>query len=82
MFTTGKVHFWLFPNLNDDSYGFFESFRPLYSVKGLKRKKKGKKKDGESKKKDGDDRDGQQQGEAKDEEEEEEEVHEGSTEMG
>ena len=77
MFTAGKIHFWLFPNLNDDNYGFFESFKPLYSVKGLKRKKK-KKKDNAPK---GEDRDDQQQGgtqqaEVRDEQEEEEEEEE------
>lgn len=47
MFTWGKHHFWLLPNLTEDC-GFFESFKPFYSHKimgveeetaGTKRKK-------------------------------------------
>lgn len=29
--TTGKLHFWLFPNLTED-VGFFASFWPIYTV--------------------------------------------------
>ena len=75
-FTGGKVHFWLFPNLNNDSYGILESFKPLYSVKGLKRKKKGKKKDTAAKKEDTGEQGGTQQGELKEEEEGEDEEEE------
>ncbi|CAI6343191.1 unnamed protein product [Macrosiphum euphorbiae] len=43
--TTGKLHFWLFPNLTED-VGFFASFWPIYtySVFYKKSAKKGKKK--------------------------------------
>lgn len=43
--TTGKLHFWLFPNLTED-VGFFASFWPIYtySVFYKKSSKKGKKK--------------------------------------
>ena len=34
----GKIHFWLFPNLNED-LGVIESFKPLYSIKKRKTKK-------------------------------------------
>ena len=30
--TLGKVQFWVFPNLNEEKYGFVDSFKPLYSV--------------------------------------------------
>ena len=30
--TLGKVHFWVFPNLNEEKYGFIDSFKPLYSI--------------------------------------------------
>lgn len=30
--TIGKVHFWVFPNLNEEKYGFVDSFKPVYSV--------------------------------------------------
>ena len=30
--TLGKVHFWAFPNLNEEKYGFVDSFKPFYSV--------------------------------------------------
>jgi len=36
--TMGKIHFWLFPNLNED-LGVIESFKPLYSIKKRKTKK-------------------------------------------
>jgi len=32
MLTTGKLHFWLFPNLTED-VGFFASFWPIYTVR-------------------------------------------------
>lgn len=32
VFSLGKVHFWLFPNLNEEKYGFFDSFKPFYSI--------------------------------------------------
>lgn len=32
VFTMGKVHFWVFPNLNEEKYGFFDSFKPFYSI--------------------------------------------------
>lgn len=31
LLTTGKLHFWLFPNLTED-VGFFASFWPIYTV--------------------------------------------------
>ncbi|CAI8055872.1 Translocation protein SEC62 [Geodia barretti] len=30
--TLGKVHFWVFPNLNEEKYGFVDSFKPIYSI--------------------------------------------------
>lgn len=30
--TLGKVQFWIFPNLNEEKYGFFDSFKPFYSI--------------------------------------------------
>ena len=30
--TLGKVHFWVFPNLNEEKYGFVDSFKPVYSI--------------------------------------------------
>lgn len=30
--TAGRVHFWIFPYLNDEKRGFVDSFKPLYSV--------------------------------------------------
>lgn len=49
--TIGKVHFWIFPNLENEKLGFIDSFFPLYSVETSsgdaekaakkKRKKKG-----------------------------------------
>ena len=30
--TLGKVHFWVFPNLNEEKYGFIDSFKPFYSI--------------------------------------------------
>ena len=30
--TLGKVHFWVFPNLNEEKYGIVDSFKPIYSV--------------------------------------------------
>lgn len=46
LFTFGKHHFWLLPNLTED-VGFFESFWPLYKYeyKGQVDKKKKKEKD-------------------------------------
>ena len=32
--TIGKVHFWIFPNLENEKCGFFESFKPFYSIEG------------------------------------------------
>ena len=32
IFTAGKVYFWVFPYLNDEKRGFFESFKPFYSM--------------------------------------------------
>ena len=32
VFTMGKVHFWVFPNLNEEKYGFVDSFKPFYSI--------------------------------------------------
>ena len=32
--TLGKVHFWVFPNLNEEKYGFVDSFKPVYSIEG------------------------------------------------
>ena len=28
----GKVHFWVFPNLNEEKYGVIDSFKPFYSI--------------------------------------------------
>lgn len=39
-FTSGKVIFWLLPNLDDDKMGVIDSFKPFYSVKFKKKKKK------------------------------------------
>uniref|UniRef100_A0A1X7VNR9 Translocation protein SEC62 n=1 Tax=Amphimedon queenslandica TaxID=400682 RepID=A0A1X7VNR9_AMPQE len=39
-FTSGKVVFWLLPNLDDDKMGVIDSFKPFYSVKYKKKKKK------------------------------------------
>ncbi len=44
MFTAGKLHFWVMPNLDNEKCGFFESFHPLYSVEWKKEKSKKKKK--------------------------------------
>ena len=30
--TLGKVRFWVFPNLNEEKYGFVDSFKPIYSI--------------------------------------------------
>ena len=30
--TMGKIHFWVFPNLNEEQYGFVDSFKPIYSI--------------------------------------------------
>lgn len=43
MFTVGKLHFWIFPNLDNEKCGFFDSFKPLYSVERKKDKTKKKK---------------------------------------
>ena len=43
MFTVGKLHFWVFPNLDNEKCGFFESFKPFYSVEWKKDKTKKKK---------------------------------------
>lgn len=32
VFSLGKVQFWIFPNLNEEKYGFFDSFKPIYSI--------------------------------------------------
>ena len=47
--TIGKVHFWVFPNLDNEKCGFIESFRPLYSFEVKKSKKKSKKEKGGTK---------------------------------
>jgi hypothetical protein len=39
-FTNGGVIFWLFPNLDDDKLGVIDSFKPFYSLKYKKKKKK------------------------------------------
>ena len=45
MITVGKIHFWIFPNLDDEKSDFFGSFRPFYSVEvSSKSTKKTKKK--------------------------------------
>ena len=36
----GKVVFWLLPNLDDEKLGVIDSFKPLYSLKFKKKKKK------------------------------------------
>ena len=40
--TGGRMELWLVPNLTNEKLGFFDSFKPLYSLK-KKRKKEGKK---------------------------------------
>lgn len=30
--TLGKVQFWVFPNLNEEKYGFVDSFKPVYTI--------------------------------------------------
>ncbi len=42
--TAGKLKFWVFPNLDNEKTGFFESFKPFHSVEWVKDKKKSKKK--------------------------------------
>ncbi len=44
VFTIGKLHFWVLPNLDNEKCGFFESFRPTYSIEWKKDKSKKKKK--------------------------------------
>lgn len=44
MLTGAKLKFWIFPNLDNEKTGFFESFKPTYSVEWVKPKKKTKKK--------------------------------------
>lgn len=39
-FSSGKVVFWLLPNLDDEKLGVIDSFKPLYSLKFKKKKKK------------------------------------------
>lgn len=36
----GKVVFWLLPNLDDEKLGVIDSFKPFYSLKFKKKKKK------------------------------------------
>ncbi len=47
MFTAGKLHFWVMPNLDNEKCGFFESFHPLYSIEWKKSKKKKKQSENE-----------------------------------
>jgi len=39
VFTVGKLHFWVLPNLDNEKCGFFESFKPFYSIEWKKAKK-------------------------------------------
>ena len=39
-FSSGKVVFWLLPNLDDEKLGVIDSFKPLYLLKFKKKKKK------------------------------------------
>ncbi len=50
--TGAKLKFWLFPNLDNEKAGFFESFKPLYSVDWTKEKDKKKSKKKNSRKSD------------------------------
>ena len=44
MFTLGKLFFWVLPNLDNEKCGFFESFKPLYSIEWKKDKTRRSKK--------------------------------------